>query len=138
MAGNDKFRADIKRFINKSNNKVEQYVRAVVLGIDRSLVMKSPVDTGRFRANWNVGSNSPDTSVTEMTDISGAGAITKAQRDLLSIKINGQVIYVTNSLPYAYRLEYQGWSQQAPQGMVRITLAELSGISRQAAYEVKQ
>jgi hypothetical protein len=34
----------------------------------------------------------------------------------------GEIIYLTNSLPYARRLEY-GWSKQAPAGMVRITVA---------------
>jgi len=137
MAFNDKFRADIKRFKNKTNNKLDQYARAVVLEIDRRIVMKSPVDSGRFRANWNVGSGYPDTNTTLDTDPSGSGAISKAQRELQSININGQIIYVTNSLPYSYKLEYQGWSMQAPQGMVRVTLAELSGILRSAAYEVK-
>jgi hypothetical protein len=138
MAGNDKFRSDIKRFIAKSNSGLNNYAKAVVMGIDKSVVLKSPVDTGRFRANWNVGIGSIDSNTSEATDASGASAISRAQMELHSIKINGQTIYVTNSLPYAYRLEYEGWSSQSPQGMVRITLAELSGILNKAAYEVKQ
>jgi hypothetical protein len=102
------------------------------------MVLKSPVDTGRFRANWQIGFNQPDTKTTDETDLTGMAQISRAQSELNSIKINGQTIYITNSLPYAYRLEYEGWSLQAPQGMVRITLAELSGILNKAAYEVKQ
>jgi hypothetical protein len=138
MAGNDKFRGDIKRFIAKSNAGLDKYAKAVVMDIDKSMVLKSPVDTGRFRANWNIGIGSIDSYTTDATDPSGAGAISKALAEVNSIKINGQTIYITNSLPYAYRLEYEGWSLQAPQGMVRITLAELSGILNKAAYEVKQ
>jgi len=33
-------------------------------------------------------------------------------------------IFIVNGLPYINRLE-NGWSQQAPNGMVAITLAEL-------------
>jgi hypothetical protein len=138
MAGNDKFRGDIKRFITKSNAVLDKYAKAVVLNLDKSMVMKSPVDTGRFRANWNIGIGSVDSNTSDATDISGSGAISKAVAELNSFKVNGQIIYITNSLPYAYRLEYEGWSSQSPQGMVRITLAELSGILRQAAYEVKK
>jgi len=138
MAGNDKFRTDIKRFISKSNNKINQFARAVVLGVDSSIVLKSPVDSGRFRNNWFIGDGSINANTTLETDPSGTGAITRANRELQSININGQIIYVTNSLPYAYRLEYEGWSQKAPMGFVRITLAELSGILKQAAFEVKQ
>jgi hypothetical protein len=138
MAGNDKFRNDIKRFIAKSNGGLDKYAKAVALNIDASMVLKSPVDTGRFRANWQIGFNQPDTKTTDETDLTGMAQISRAQSELNSIKINGQTIYITNSLPYAYRLEYEGWSLQAPQGMVRITLAELSGILNKAAYEVKQ
>ena len=38
----------------------------------------------------------------------------------------GQTIFITNSLPYAYRLEYDGWSRQAPAGMVRVTVVEFA------------
>jgi hypothetical protein len=138
MAGNDKFRSDIRRFINKSNAGLDKYAKAVVLNLDKSMVMKSPVDTGRFRANWNIGIGSVDSNTTDATDISGSVSIAKAAVELNSFKVNGQTIYITNSLPYAYRLEYEGWSSQSPQGMVRVTLAELSGILRQSAFEVKQ
>jgi hypothetical protein len=32
-------------------------------------------------------------------------------------------IYISNNLPYAYRVEYLGWSrQQRPEGMVRVSM----------------
>ncbi|NBT33816.1 MAG: hypothetical protein EBT13_18445 [Rhodobacteraceae bacterium] len=42
------------------------------------------------------------------------------------------IIYIQNNLPYANRLE-NGWSGQAPQGMVALTVAEVS-----AAFDGRQ
>lgn len=39
-------------------------------------------------------------------------------------------IYIANGLPYILRLE-NGWSKQAPAGMVAITLAELPSLAGQ-------
>jgi hypothetical protein len=41
------------------------------------------------------------------------------------------VIYLTNALPYARRLEY-GWSKQAPSGMVRISAMRFAEAVRKA------
>lgn len=133
---NDKFRQDVKNIINKGNNRQNQFVRKLCLELDRSVVLKSPVDTGRFRANWNIGFGSPDTSTTTNTDASGSSAISKA-KSILTGDLTGKKIFITNSLPYAYRLEYEGWSNQAPQGMVRITIAELNTTIQKVGAEVK-
>jgi hypothetical protein len=43
-----------------------------------------------------------------------------------AIPLSGQKIFLTNALPYAIRLE-NGWSKtQAPQGMVKLSLAEIT------------
>ena len=77
---------------------------------------------GRFRANWNCNFNSIDESTIDSTDQTrGANEATKA----LSIPAGG-VVYFSNSLPYANRLEYDAWSKQSPAGMVRISAAEFS------------
>ncbi|VEB42983.1 Uncharacterised protein [Chromobacterium violaceum] len=44
---------------------------------------------------------------------------------MLSTKIVGVNAWLVNPMPYAVKLEY-GWSKQAPAGMVRLTLAEIS------------
>jgi len=40
------------------NQQMEKLLRVVVLDVDARLKMESPVDTGRFRASWQVGENS--------------------------------------------------------------------------------
>ena len=134
---NAKFRSDIAKFINKANKANDTFVRKLVLEIYSRVVLRSPVDSGRFRANWQVGNGSIDYTVTNNTDVSGASAISKAALELSSMNINGQTIFVSNSLSYSQRLEFDGWSKQAPAGMIRVTLAELSSITSKVAFEVK-
>lgn len=130
MATNDKFRAKFAKRIEKSKGKTELFVKKLLLDIDASLVAKSPVDTGRFRANWILGNGSVDTSTFERFEASNNAPI------INSIKVNGQTIYITNSLPYANRLEY-GWSDQSPQGMVRVTLAEVNSMANKIAVSLR-
>lgn len=137
MATNDRFRARFKKRIQKADAKIELFAKRLTVEIYSRVVLKSPVDTGRFRANWQFGNASVNGTTTEATDKGGAGSIAQAAGVIMSTKINGQMLYITNSLSYAARLEYEGWSLQAPQGMVRITLAEMSSITRGVASEVR-
>ena len=77
------------------------------------------MDTGRFKANWNVSYGAPNTTTSAST---ASARATAEVRKSLTLPVGG-VVYLTNSLPYALRLEY-GWSKQAPTGMVRLTATE--------------
>jgi hypothetical protein len=123
MAQNKKFKRDLDFLIKKAGGNATQFVKALALRIDTALVAKSPVDTGRFRANWNLSINGVDTSTTQNTDKTGQLTVQKSFAALSSFRM-GDSILITNSLPYAQRLEF-GYSQQAPKGMVRLTQAEI-------------
>ena len=47
-------------------------------------------------------------------------------------ELAGNVVYLTNNLPYAQRLEYEGWSKQAPAGMVRVNMARIADIMKES------
>jgi hypothetical protein len=130
MALNDKFRSEFKKIVAKAKSKNELFFSKLIVEADKRLVAKSPVDTGRFKSNWRVGNGGVNTLTTAST-----GEPNNAP-EINSIKINGQTIHLTNSLPYAHRLEY-GWSKQAPSGMVRLTLTELQGVARQIGAELR-
>lgn len=137
MALNDKFRARFKKRIEKTKTKTELFFTKLILETDARLVSKSPVDTGRFKANWVIGNSFINTGISERVSALPLGASDNYNANLIDrIDIKGQTIYLTNSLPYAQRLEY-GWSKQAPGGMVRITLAEMQGIARQIGAELR-
>lgn len=76
---------------------------------------------GRFRGNWMFGIGAPDGTTTEELDPSGIKSNARIANGVLEFHA-GDVAYITNSLPYAIPLEF-GHSTQAPNGMVRVTLA---------------
>lgn len=107
---------------------IDTVVRKSTLDLFKAVVLKSPVDTGRFRANWNCTKGALDESTTESVDQSRG--LTEAQK---AIEFeSGGVVYFVNGLPYAYRLEFEGWSKQAPAGMIRVSATEFDAYVRAA------
>lgn len=124
----DIFSADIEEAAKLVDLHVVDFVRLLALRFLYGVIRRSPVDTGRFRGSWRIGVGSPSDDVApegyEATGSVGAlDAGSDAEGSLRGIK-GDDVVFITNSLPYAVPLE-EGWSKQAPHGMVKITVAEL-------------
>jgi hypothetical protein len=85
---------------------------------------------GRFRGNWMFSIGSPDNTTTDEVDPSGRKSTARIVDGAIEFKA-GDTAYITNSLPYAIPLEF-GHSQQAPGGMVRITVARFQQIVLEA------
>lgn len=87
----------LQGYINVLKNGEEQFAQIVeeeanILFID--VVNDTPVDTGKAKAGWKFDNRS----------------------------VPGRIEFtVWNDVPYVVYLEY-GWSQQAPQGMLRLNL----------------
>jgi len=130
------FALDLQKFIDKAKAAPRDVVRKIGIDIATSLINKSPVDTGRFKANWNVSFGYVDPLTTPSTDKGGGRT-----RERIRIQLNGwqggDTIYLTNSLPYAIPLEY-GHSKQAPLGMVRLTVTEFQTFVQNAVKELPQ
>jgi len=131
---NEAFKRNFAAVIDRVRDKAELVVRRVGLDLYTNLLMKSPVDTGRFRGNWNVGVGSIDAGTTAAPDPGGTVSIGTAAQKLQGAPLAG-VIYFTNSLPYAKPLEY-GHSKQAPQGMVRLTVVEYGNYLRDVVQQL--
>ena len=103
-----------------------QMVNLIGLTAVRGVVLKSPVDTGRFKGNWNASIGDMDLHTTEAVDGSGGATIARAEGALRAYSTleNFPVINITNNLPYSVKLE-EGHSGQAPNGMVGPTVAEI-------------
>lgn len=90
---------------------------------------------GHFRANWQLGIGSiPDGEIDEKDK-----GVRKTQARIRAAIPNdaaGKVYYIVNNLPYAQRLE-DGWSTQAPFGMVGLTVIEFNDIVAKALAELK-
>jgi|SRR6056297_1503826 len=120
----------------KYNRGIDEVVEDVAVSLSQRIIERTPVGQpstwqnpnsappgyvgGRARANWfpTIGTPSDDTTESTSTNES-ASRITGIKE-----QIAGNVYYLTNNLPYIRRLEYDNWSQQAPRGMVRVTLRE--------------
>ena len=137
------FHAELEEFIGTDGvlRLLRTLHRAGTWEVFRRLVLRSPVDTGRFRANWHINDGAPKIVVRDF-DFGGdreanKGAATQEAIDREADKVNRLVApgvtYVANNLPYAVRLN-QGWSQQAPAGFVELTLEE---VRRHLAVAVK-
>jgi hypothetical protein len=105
-------------------------VRRCALATDATVVLATPVDTGRARSNWQVECNSPAQGVIEpLTTVQkghrGSGgavaraAIEKGKEKIAQYKggTPQAAIYITNNLPYIGALN-DGHSAQAPSGFV--------------------
>jgi len=128
------FALQIGAWSDKAKANADQITRKLVLEIAKSVILKSPVDTGRFRNNWNTSYGTPVQTISDTADKSGAGAIARATAVAMSFPM-GQTVWVCNALPYALPLEY-GHSQQAPAGMVRLTQAEFQAKVAEIAAQV--
>ena len=128
---------------------IPYYFQAVVskIGLEalRRIVLRTPVDTGRARGNWQVSIGSPIETVVETMDPSGqqviedgtriiadwsmsspsivSGVLTAVQKDLGAFP----TVWISNNVPYILWLE-DGSSKQAPAGMVGLTIQELEGM----------
>lgn len=124
--GRTQFALDVRAWCDRQKANLDIVVRKITLEAFRRVVMRSPVDTGRFRGNWQptVGTIATSSLITE--DKSGAATVANIAAFVESVK-RGDVIYLTNNLAYARRLEY-GWSSQAPEGMVGRTAAEFQQV----------
>lgn len=114
MAG--PFEAKLRGFGIKTLDRIDKVRRASVLELLKLVIFSTPVDTGRLRGNWQTTLNSPAGAAIDRLDLGGAAAMADAVANLGSLT---DVVWFTNNLPYAERIEYDGWSKQAPEGMVR-------------------
>lgn len=99
-------------------DNADTLVRRVAVAVDRSVVLGTPVDTGRARSNWIAEINNPADGINEDADRGGARQLAANERMIATY--NGdrdQSVHITNNLPYIGRLN-DGWSAQAPAGFV--------------------
>jgi hypothetical protein len=131
------FRLDLARFGNVTKEKQLTIVRKVALDLLRGVVLDTPVDTGRARANWQVSIGRPAAGEIEHSSgdeqLAAQAAITAGTPTIMAVKRDVS-IYLTNNVPYIVALE-RGHSAQAPEGMVRKNIARFPYLVEEAARE---
>ena len=129
------FASDVAKFASKVNTRMDVVVRKITFDLTSSIVLKTPVDTGLARSNWQVGIGSRPSGTQATLDKSGQSSITEAGQVTASLKAGG-VCYIVNNLPYIMALEF-GHSKQAAAGMARISVARFQAIADVAVRSVQ-
>ena len=136
MANEGAFKLAIGEFVEKTESRASLAVRRIALGLLRAIVMKTPVGNpslwknppppgyvgGRLRGNWRVSVDQPASGDLTRVDPGGNATISEGEQVLSGYEA-GPTIFIVNNLPYAIPVEY-GHSSQAPQGMLRLSVAE--------------
>lgn len=141
------FEESIQNFIKKANKNAELVVRQVTIKLYSAIILASPVDTGRFRMNWQATTDTPATGVIIGNDPSGSRAI-NAATNFVTNSAQWDEFRFTNNLPYAAVIEFGGYpgdgpnttggfSKQAPQGVVRVTVTRFQRLIDEAAAKVR-
>ena len=150
---------NIDDWVKDAKKKTKAVKRKFAFACYAEIAKRTPVDTGRARANWNVSVGKPDYSTDEEKTCKDGEPLPHKESEF---EADGdESIYITNNLPYIKTLEFGGYpeevkkgtwvkgksrgkgkrgpghyeirsrggySKQAPQGMVGITLASAEKI----------
>lgn len=129
------FSDSIKRFAEAANKNVLNVRRAVGMKLFSAVILDTPVDTGRLRGNWQASVGSPKEGQVGVR--SAADATNEVTQAVLSVH-GDQALILRNNLPYAYRIEYEGWSHtKAPAGMMRINIARFDSLLGEAVRKIR-
>lgn len=123
MADLKGFAKNIEVRAKRFEGNIQKLVRKVALSVDTAVVLSTPVDTGRARANWQVGLGSVPGGTVDTPGSAEQGAssaLTNAQNVIATYKGTG-TIHIINNLHYIEALN-NGHSRQAPAGFVEIAV----------------
>lgn len=123
----NEFRANVNKWIATVDSGLNEMVQIMLKQIHHDLVMGSPVDTGRFRGNWQVTFNRIPLNSLNRYDKEGNATIADGNAQIETMLKRGAAVttvYFSNMLIYANSLEY-GHSKQAPAGVVGIVALRL-------------
>jgi len=114
---NRQFDIDIDKFAKQTGIAVGLLTKHVALKTFTGVVQRTPVDTGVARASWEIGVGvDPGPTMPDYDILSKAAKIKTAPAYT--------AIFISNYVPYIVALE-DGHSQQAPSGMVEVTVNEV-------------
>lgn len=133
----------INEWVEHTETVMDDILQTIVFKVGESVVRLSPVDSGRFRGNWQLSIDSTANSSLVRYDKDGQSTINEIASRANSFTA-GQVAYIQNHVLYGNDLEYglyngptskvtdEGFSRQAPSGMVRITEMQFDSIVAEA------
>ncbi len=126
MANQRTFEKQLDRFLVKANMELITFQKKVSFEILRRVVQKTPVDTGWAQNSWQISIGDPDLRVPQKpTEGVRTGVDILSKLGSVSFNDPFTTVYITNNLHYIRYLE-EGWSRRAPNGMVAVTIKEVT------------
>lgn len=138
MSTSGTFSAQISQFSKGTRTRIETIRRGVTLKLFNAVILDTPVLTGRLRGNWRISEGNPILDTSDRVDPSGAGVMREVEA-AVAASTGDTSLFLSNSLPYAARIEYDGWSHtKAPQGMVRRNVRRFNALIKLESAKEKQ
>jgi hypothetical protein len=131
------FKSDIEKFARKVNTDSEKVFRGTSIAMFSSIVKRTPVDTGRLRANWQLDINRDPQEQLDKADKGGGSTITDGATTANRATTKDS-IFIVNNLPYAQAIEDGASTVKSPEGMVKVTLQEFQGAVKKEANKVSK
>lgn len=130
------FSKQVKQYANGAQKHVEAVQVALLLKLLGKIIEDTPVDSGRLRGNWTLTKGATPKEGT-FTASGAKQRITKGVIQQQVTKLKGDIkVVFHNNLPYARRIEYEGYSKtKAPQGMLRKNVTLFERLLKEAQKE---
>ena len=130
------FTSDMRGATRRIIEAHDKIARTAALDLFSGTIKDTPVLDGRLRGDWTTRVDSEASGENGRVDKTGALAISEAVATIPDEA--GHVVTMANNMPYAYAIEYEGWSHtKAPQGMMRRNLARVQRIVSAAVAKFK-
>jgi hypothetical protein len=157
------FTLDIQKFVDKAKGNTKIVCQKFAMTAFSRIIYRTPVDTGHLRSNWGCEVGNPYSQVTNTFDKGGSRTVENAQAIVNGWDGKGSIYLCNNlpyvvvleygrypnppkfgSRPKGLKkganpngfMEFRsagGFSSQSPQGMVRVTVAEMGGVVEEIA-----
>lgn len=124
------FTKRIKALAGRIGVNVNKTVIQTAVAVQQTVVLATPVDTGRARGNWQLNVGSRITDEIERLDQGGSATIAENATKAVTRR-EGQNIFISNNVNYIGFLN-EGSSAQAPAGFVEMAVQAAVGVIRNA------
>lgn len=126
--------AQLRVFAHNVQEDLNTVHRNISIKLFNDILFDTPVLTGMARGNWQVGTDYVPGGTLQRLD--PTGALVKAEIEGQVVADTDQIAFFSNNLEYIVPLEY-GWSNKAPEGMVRINVHRFRVILSEEAAKVR-
>lgn len=121
--------------VARAKGQLESVTKQAIKDLFQRIVDLSPVDTGEFKGNWIAEEGAVPTGLKE-GNLDPNGDSFGDELGKVDKMVMGSTMFLGNNSAYGPLLE-NGWSDQAPAGMVAISLNEWSSILAEAITKAK-